>query len=184
MYLHSRYLHYKDLKFDCSTTGGAECPAELIGYNDNADNKKTGKFYTYDHYFIDYKIPKFPAKSTITVTITFTPTHVTSDISTCGNITFNNNISLHQATIRVPSNVSETNDDNDRYIGYDADSPNSFQRISRGQIASVTMPNLEQLSDVCKRTGVSVEVRHNNELPYKFYNPDKEFEYDIIYKNT
>lgn len=177
-------VEYKDLKYSCTTTGGATCPVELINFNENKGNRKTGDisgwWYTS---VINNAIPKFPAGSSVEIAITLTPVRGYIDYNTCGNGAEDTFLQFHAARISLPSGVTNTNNQNDYYSGFDANAANSLQRISRGEIGAIQIGRVEQQTDVCKRSRVSVEVETNSPEDKQLME-GREFEYDVIYKNT
>lgn len=87
-------------------------------------------------------------------------------------------------SIATPADIKENDESNNTYNTYNALTPTSFQRISEGDIGYIVIGDTRQSSDVCKRSGVSVEVEHSNIESHRPLEAGKEFEYDVIYKNT
>lgn len=172
---------YKNLKYFCETTGGAECPVEMVNYNENHNTEKTGYV---NGSFISHSVPKFPAGSSVTIRVEFVPDYVYASYSSCGDDSVEQYIYIENVGIRAPSGVAEPNTANNHYGGFNPSSETSLQRIQVGELGNIVYGLVRQKNDICKRSGVTIEVVDNSEKPLYQLIDGKEFEYDVIYRNN
>lgn len=153
-----------------------------MNYNENKDNSKTGDIW-HGSSMVNHTIPVFPAGSSVEISVTLTPTFGKVNYDTCGNNRQDSYLRFYSVEIHHPSGVANTNNKNDYYNNFDSNNEQTFQRIAKGEIGTVQIGRIQQQNDICKRSQVSVEVETNSPEDNQLMD-GREFEYDVIYKNT
>lgn len=178
-------IQYNNLQYHCSTTGGAECPVELVNFNNNQGIAKSGRISTSSHEMLGYKTPKFPEGSTITITATFTPEYSFIGYDRCGSYSYNHDLAFGEVRVSAPlsGGFKDINNENNEYNTFAPTSSRSFQRIANGEIGIVNIGTTRQISDACTNSRVSTVIETNAPKPLKNIVEDKEFEVVYIYKN-
>lgn len=151
LYASSAYskLHYKDLKIECHTTGGAECP---LAYrkSPNESYESTGVFSVSQYGIIkifdtnepagNEVIPRMPAGSTVEIVVKFTPTKYVSNIyDSCGTNHTDIIMSWNTTEIRhTDTSYRETDDTNN------AISKGDMESIKTSDLSNINLGRIQQ----------------------------------------
>lgn len=145
-------LHYKNLRFECTTTGGAECPlayrkTENIAYPSEGtlSNTTYGVLYLFSR---DEVIPKMPAGSTVTIKLKFDLTKITTNyFSSCGDQSRNINLKWYRANIshadRATFSDSDTSNNDAYYNGMEKIKNSDISIIQFGKETQKTCPQTD-----------------------------------------
>lgn len=175
-------ISYENLQYSCTTTGGAVCPVELVNFNENNNNTKTGRI-SGSKEFLGYKVPTFPAGSSVTITATFTPKEAWYPFSSCGTSELFPQLWFKNVSVSTKNDVAELDKSNNAYDNFRENDPRSFQRILSGNIGIIHFGKITQIADVCKRSRVSVDVKLADGMP-NYLMENQDFAVEYILKNT